>query len=124
MKKIMIQLLLCSSFIFSANTYAAIEETEQFKQFVNKLVQQYQFNEAELKQLFKSVDIKQKIIKTMSRPAEGRLSWFQYRKIFLGKKRINDGVKFWHDNEDALSTVEEKYGVPAEIITAIIGVET
>jgi len=123
MKKIIIQLLFCSSFMLSGNALAAIEETEQFNQFVNKMVKAHQFDEAELKQLFKSVDIKQKIIKTMTRPAEG-LPWHKYRKIFMGDKRINGGVKFWQDNEAALTAVEDKYGVPADIITAIIGVET
>lgn len=123
MKKIIIKLIL-SSFIFSANALAAIEETKQFSQFVNKMVKEHQFNEAELKQLFKSVEIKKKIIKTMTRPAEGTMTWHQYRKIFLGEKRINEGVKFWKNNEETLGAVAEKYGVPAEIITAIIGVET
>lgn len=124
MKKIIIQLLFCSSFIFfSTNVLASIEESEQFSQFVNKMVKEHQFNETELKQLFKSVEIKQNIIKTMTRPAEG-LPWHKYRKIFMGDKRIKGGVKFWQENEAALTAVEEKYGVPAEIITAIIGVET
>ncbi len=124
MKRIIIQLLLCSSFIFSSNAFSAIEETEQFNKFVGKMVNKYQFNETELKELFKSVDIKQKIIETMTRPAEGTMSWYQYRKIFLGDKRIKGGAKFWQENEAALTATEEKYGVPAEIIAAIIGVET
>ncbi len=123
MKKIIIQLIL-SSFMFSANALAAIEESKQFSRFVNKMVIEHQFNETELKQLFKSVEIKQKIIKTMTRPAEGAMAWYQYRQIFLGETRINAGVKFWQDNKATLVAVVEKYGVPAEIITAIIGVET
>jgi membrane-bound lytic murein transglycosylase B len=39
-------------------------------------------------------------------------------------KRIKGGVTFWQENEVALSEVESKTGVPAEIIVAIIGVET
>jgi len=123
MKKILVRLLLCSSFIISSNASAAIEETELFNGFISKMVSQHQFDEAELKQLFKSVDIKQNIIKTMQRPAEG-MPWHKYRKIFMVDKRIKGGVKFWQQNEATLSAVEEKYGVPAEIITAIIGVET
>jgi len=124
MKKIIIRILLCSSFLFSQAAFSAIEETEQLNKFIGNMVNNHQFEEAELMTLFKSVDIKQKIIKTMMRPAEGTMSWYQYRKIFLGDKRIKDGVTFWQENEQVLSAVEEKYGVPAEIITAIIGVET
>lgn len=124
MKKIVIQLLLCSSILFSQYAIAAVEETEQLKQFISNMVNKHQFKEADLRALFKSVDIKQGIIKTMTRPAEGTMSWYQYRKIFLGDTRIQGGVKFWEENEATLSAVEEKYGVAAEIITAIIGVET
>jgi len=123
MRKILLCLMLCSSFIYSANAIAAIEETELLNGFVSKMVNNHQFNEAELKQLFKSVDIKQNIIKTMQRPAEG-MPWHKYRKIFMVDKRIKGGVKFWQENEAVLAAVEEKYGVPAEIIVAIIGVET
>lgn len=123
MIKILVRLLLCSSLVMSANAVAAIEETELFNGFVSRMVTKHQFDEAELKQLFKSVDIKQNIIKTMTRPAEG-MPWHKYRKIFMVDKRIKGGVKFWQQHEATLSAVEEKYGVPAEIITAIIGVET
>jgi membrane-bound lytic murein transglycosylase B len=52
------------------------------------------------------------------------LPWYKYRKIFMTDARINGGVKFWQENEPALTAVEKKTGVPAEIIIAIIGVET
>ena len=123
MKKIFARLLFCSGLIISSNALAAIEETELFNGFVNNMVEKHQFDDAELKQLFQSVEIKEKIIKTMERPAEG-LPWYKYRKIFMTDKRIKGGVKFWQENEVALSEVEAETGVPAEIIVAIIGVET
>lgn len=123
MKKIFARLLFCSGFIVGSNALAAIEETELFNGFVDKMVKKHQFDDAELKQLFQSVDIKQNIIKAMERPAEG-LPWYKYRKIFMTDKRIKGGLKFWQENEVTLSEVESKTGVPAEIIVAIIGVET
>ena len=123
MKKIFARLLFCSGLIISSNALAAIEETELFNGFVSNMVEKHQFDDAELKQLFQSVEIKEKIIKTMERPAEG-LPWYKYRKIFMTDKRIKGGVKFWQENEVALSEVEAETGVPAEIIVAIIGVET
>jgi len=123
MKKIVIRLVLCCGLIISFNVSAAVEETELFNSFIDKMVEQHQFDKAELKVLFQSVDIKEKIIATMQRPAEG-LPWHKYRKIFMTDKRVKGGVKFWQENQAALTAVEEKYGVPAEIIIAIIGVET
>jgi membrane-bound lytic murein transglycosylase B len=60
----------------------------------------------------------------MSRPAEKRLNWGQYRKIFITDKRIKGGMKFLKENQALLEQAEKTYGVPAQIITAIVGVET
>ncbi len=123
MKKLLTSLLFCVFLISSFNTLAAIQETPLFNDFVNKMVKKYQFNETELRTLFQSVELKENIIKAMTRPAEG-MPWYKYRKIFMTDKRINGGLKFWQEHEAVLTAVEEKYGVPAEIIIAIIGVET
>ncbi len=119
----MVRLLLCCGFIISFNAPAAIEETKRLNSFIEKMGKEYQFDKTELKQLFKKVDLKPKIIEAMQRPAEG-MPWHKYRKIFMIDKRITNGVKFWQKNEGALKQVSEKYGVPAEIIVSIIGVET
>jgi membrane-bound lytic murein transglycosylase B len=64
------------------------------------------------------------ILKAMSRPAEKRLTWGEYRKIFIEQKRIDQGIQFWREHADTLARAEREYGVPAEVIVAIIGVET
>ncbi len=69
-------------------------------------------------------EIKESILKAMSRPAEKSKPWFEYRKIFLNDKRRDRGVKFWQEHADELERVSVETGVPAEIIVAIIGVET
>lgn len=91
--------------------------------FIREMALKHKFDESELDNLFKSVEIKQDILKTIASPAEG-LPWYQYRKIFLTESRINSGIKFWQENAKALTAVEQRYGVPAQIIVAIIGVET
>jgi membrane-bound lytic murein transglycosylase B len=83
----------------------------------------HQFDESKLNELFQAVEIKEDILKRISSPAEG-MPWYKYRKIFMTDARINGGVKFWRENASALTAVEQQTGVPAEIIVAIIGVET
>ena len=51
-------------------------------------------------------------------------NWRVYRSRFIDPVRIKAGVKFWQDNAAALAKAEKEYGVPAEIIVGIIGVET
>ena len=57
-------------------------------------------------------------------PAGTVKNWRVYRSRFIDPVRINAGVKFWHANREALERAEKEYGVPAEIIVGIIGVET
>jgi membrane-bound lytic murein transglycosylase B len=38
--------------------------------------------------------------------------------------RLNGGVKFWNEHADTLARAEAEFGVPAEIIVGILGVET
>jgi membrane-bound lytic murein transglycosylase B len=91
--------------------------------FIDRMVATRHYNKAELNTLFQAVEIKNDIIKKISSPAEG-MPWYKYRKIFMTEARINAGVKFWQDNTQALSKAEQQYGVPAQIIVAILGVET
>lgn len=50
--------------------------------------------------------------------------WPAYRSRFVEPIRIRHGLSFWEENEDTLAAAEKKYGVPASVIAAIIGVET
>lgn len=97
--------------------------TPLFNRFVDTMTDKHQFNVADIRKLFKQVVIQPNIINTMNKPAEG-LAWHKYRKIFMTSARISGGVKFWQDHQHVLAAVEVKYGVPAAIIVAIIGVET
>lgn len=69
-------------------------------------------------------DYRQSIVDAMSRPAEKVKPWRDYRPIFISDKRIRDGQAFLARHRDALAKVEADTGVPAEMIVAIIGVET
>ena len=100
-----------------------IKDSESYNAFISKMVTTHQFDESELNALFQAVEIKEDILKKISSPAEG-LPWYKYRKIFITDARINDGVKFWQENEQTLNAIEIQTGIPAEIIIAIIGVET
>ena len=66
-----------------------------------------------------------RVIRLITPPETRRArSWTRYRQQFIEPVRINSGLAFWNENEAALRAAAEKYGVPEEIIVAIIGVET
>jgi membrane-bound lytic murein transglycosylase B len=64
------------------------------------------------------------IIRAMTPQVKGSRSWVQYRGRFLTRERIDGGVAFWARHEQALARAWEAYGVPPQIVVAIIGVET
>lgn len=63
------------------------------------------------------------VLEAIQRPAE-RKPWHEYREIFITGKRIARGADFWRDHADSLARASERFGVPPEIIVAIIGVES
>ena len=91
--------------------------------FIDEMVAKHGFQRAALVTLFAKVQPRERIIQLMTTPAEGK-PWYKYRPIFVNEARINGGVDFWRDNSAALARAADQYGVPAEIIVAIIGVET
>ena len=92
-------------------------------EFVERAVSEYGLSENEVRVLLLEAEYKQSIVDAISRPAEGK-PWYQYRKIFLNDKRINEGIKFWENNRALIEAASKKFGVDEEIIVSIIGVET
>jgi membrane-bound lytic murein transglycosylase B len=65
------------------------------------------------------------IARYITPPAKGTVkNWRVYRNRFIDSTRINAGVKFWQTNREWLERAETEFGVPAEIVVGIIGVET
>src|SRR3546814_20451795 len=81
------------------------------------------FRSARITALLADASYQQDIIDAISRPAEGK-PWSVYRPLFLTAARIADGRAFMIAQHAALEKVQAHTGVPAEIITAIVGIET
>ena len=99
------------------------ENRKDVVDFINEVSKKHGFDKNNLKKLFAKVEFKQSIIDAINRPAESK-PWFEYKPIFVTNTRIREGVTFWNNNQETLERAEKKYGVPPEIIVAIIGVET
>ena len=91
---------------------------------IEELVQEEGFDRTELTTLFAQVEGKESILKAMSRPAEKTKPWYDYRKIFVTSKREKEGVEFYAIHKQTFLRAEQEFGVPAEIILSIMGVET
>jgi membrane-bound lytic murein transglycosylase B len=91
--------------------------------FVEQVVAEHGLDPDLVREMLAEARYQQSIIDAISRPAESR-PWHEYRPIFLTETRIAGGQEFWRANADLLAQVSEKFGVPTEIIVAIVGVET
>ena len=91
--------------------------------FIGEMATKHGFNPNRLQAIFSRARAQPSIIKAMSRPAEAK-PWYAYRGIFINDRRIRGGVKFWRAHAVTLAKAERVYGVPPEIVVAIIGVET
>jgi len=99
-------------------------DREDVRLFIDELVSQHDFDADYVKSMLAQSESKQSILDAISKPAERTLAWHEYRKIFITRKRIDAGIQFMAEHADRLARVSEQTGVPAEIIAAIIGVET
>lgn len=96
---------------------------EDVETFIREVAARSEYSEQELVELFSQVKHQRHLFERMDKPAE-KLHWFKYRQIFLTDKRVSQGIEFWKQHRDLLSRIEQTYQVPAEIIVAIVGVET
>jgi len=92
--------------------------------FIGEMAKNEGLNAAALSRVFAQVRPQPRVITAMSRPIVAPPKWYEYAPQFLNASRIDAGVEFWRANDAALSRAESTFGVPAEVIVAIIGVET
>ncbi|MBI5438982.1 MAG: lytic murein transglycosylase B [Nitrosomonadales bacterium] len=108
---------------FFASQFAHSAALPGIPEFVDEMVARHQFKRGELENVFARAQHRPDVIEAISRPATIK-PWPEYRAAFVNPKRIGLGLEFWDKYRQTLSRAEKKYGVPQEIIIAVIGVET
>ena len=105
--------------------FANFAQWQGVAEFIDQIVARNGFNRAEVEALLKQTHYVDSAIQLMKPAPPGRpKNWRAYRARFVEPVRINAGTAFWNQHAEALARAEAKYGVPAEIIVGIIGVET
>lgn len=107
--------------VFGAS--ASLLERDDVQSFISDMAARHSFDAGKLRRVFRDVRISDSVLEAISRPAEA-LPWYKYRPIFIRPDRIRLGVGFMQEHGELLAQAEVEYGVPREIITAVIGVET
>ena len=96
----------------------------EVREFIDGFAKEHDLNRAELLGMFRRAHRQQAVLDAMSRPAERALIWSEYKPIFVTDASAKKGAKFWQSHAEHLEKAQQHYGVPPEIIVAIIGVET
>jgi membrane-bound lytic murein transglycosylase B len=105
-------------------SYAIDLDQPNVEAFIQAMVSEHSYDRETLRDILGQAEIKQSIIDKISKPAEKKLTWAEYRPIFMTNERVRAGADFWRDNQETLTRISDDTGVPIEIIVGIIGVES
>lgn len=111
-------------FGFAAVACADYGDSAQGKSFADELATQHGFKREEVLQVLAKAERRDSILETIARPAEKAKPWKDYRRQFVTSDRIQNGVAFWRDHAATLARAEREFGVPPQIVVAILGIET
>ena len=101
-------------------------ESAEVRDFIALMHEQHGFDVAHLTRQFAAIHSNASVLRAIKPAAVPELqrSWTRYRERFVNERRISNGLRFWQENGAELKRAEAIYGVPPEIVAAIIGVET
>jgi membrane-bound lytic murein transglycosylase B len=101
------------------------ERWTEVNEFIDKMAAQYGFDKDQLRTDFAQVRYQEAVVKLIKPAPPGKpKNWKAYRARFVENGRIEAGLAFWDQYSETLAQAENQYGVPAEIIVGLIGVET
>jgi membrane-bound lytic murein transglycosylase B len=114
--------LACSPAAHARAPYLARTEVQQF---IDELVGTHGFERARVERWMKQARHSSTVERLMQ-PAIpfAQRNWIEYRDRYVEPVRITAGISFWQANAAAAARAEEQFGVPADVIVAIIGIET
>ena len=105
--------------------YVNFGDWKEVRAFLDDIAARDGFDRAELDTLMAQIRYVDAAVQLVKPAPPGKpKNWQAYSKLMVEPVRIDAGVKFWNDNADALNRAEALYGVPAEILVGIIGIET
>lgn len=98
-------------------------DNQNVQNFIRYETEVGHYQAAELENFFANVSYKGNIINIMNRPGTSR-PWYEFEKGNSGAGKVSAGKRFYAQHRTIIDQAAQKYGVPSEIIVAIIGIET
>lgn len=108
-----------------AETRVPYLQRAEVREFIDELTAKHGFERARLESWFSSARYSSAVERYMQPPiAFGQRNWLDYRDRYLDDARVQAGARFMRSHQAAMERAQREFGVPPEIIAAIIGVET
>jgi membrane-bound lytic murein transglycosylase B len=127
---VLLFLLLFALNLSASNSYNTIIVNN----FIDEMYEKHDYKKDDLKRLFNQIKEEKKLKNIFKKAPERRLTWngcepqekqcLNYKSLFVNKHNIENGKKFIQQNTHDLDRAFKRFGVPKEIIVAIIGIET
>lgn len=102
----------------------AYAQREDVQAFIRDLVARHAFDAEELALVFSRAQREDAVLAAMRAQPRQADSWEAYRALFVSERHVRAGLEYWKAHRAALARARAEYGVPEEIVVAIIGVET
>lgn len=102
----------------------AYAQREDVQAFIRDLVARHAFDAEELALVFSRAQREDAVLAAMRAQPRQADSWEAYRALFVSERHVRAGLEYWKAHRAALARARAGYGVPEEIVVAIIGVET
>ena len=116
--------ILVIAFFTSQSIHSDYSENDETVEFIDYMAQKHGYEKSYLEAIFQRAKYQEKVVRIMNRQPEGTMTWKRYRGIMVNESRISAGKEFIKSHKQDLKRAEKIYGVPAEIIASIIGIET
>lgn len=108
-----------------APEFANFTQWQAVDGFIDEMCRDHGFERDALRSLFRQAHYLDSVVKLINPPPVGTVkNWSAYRARFIEPRRLNAGTKFWNRYATELDRAQQEFGVPAEIIVGVLGVET
>lgn len=108
----------------TADELVSYQDRPEVIEFIEMMNSKHGSDKEVLKKLFSTVIFQERVIRIMNRQPEGTMTWSNYKAMMVTHERVDSGKQFIDAYKQDLRRAEDIYGVPAEIIASIIGIET
>jgi membrane-bound lytic murein transglycosylase B len=120
---VMLGLLALAGCASASTTAPSAPLRPEIEAFISEMVERHGFTQAELEVTLRMAQFQPAIIKAISQPATSK-PWYAFRPLLVSPQRVADGVAFWNNHAATLERARREFGIPEEIVAAVIGVET